>query len=300
MPKGYNGKILRVDLSQGTTSVEELDELFCRKYIGGAGFIAYYLLKELKPGVDALAPENKLIFAAGPVTGVSLSGAGRHCIGTKSPLTGGYAKSESGGYWGAELMHAGYDGIILDGKADRPVYLWIHDGEVSLRDARHLWGMNTKETQETIRGELGDSLIRVTSIGPAGENLIRYACIMNDLHSAAGRGGTGAVMGSKNLKAIAIRGRQRLQVADPAALREIGRWLLDNPRLWASFHEFGTGVAMPGGVASGNLPIRNFRDGDFPDAGMIGAEAVRDTIRVNMESCYACAAPRWQTWCHGD
>ncbi len=289
MPKGYNGKILRVDLSKGTTSVEEIDELFCRKYLGGGGFVAYYLLKELKPGVDALAPENKLIFAAGPVTGVPISGGGRHCVGTKSPLTGGYAKSESGGFWGAELMHAGYDGIIVDGKADRPVYLWIHDGEVSIRDAKHLWGTNTKETQQTIREELGDSLIRVTSIGPAGENLVRYACLMNDLHAAAGRGGVGAVMGSKNLKAIAIRGRHGPEVANPAALKGFARWVLDNPKLWANMHQFGTGSGLTSGEATGNLPIHNFRDGTFADAGKISAEVIKDTIRVGMESCYACA-----------
>ncbi|MBI4180562.1 MAG: aldehyde ferredoxin oxidoreductase family protein, partial [Chloroflexi bacterium] len=289
MPYGYNGKILRVNLSQGTISVEELDELFCRKYLGGAGFIIYYLLKELGTAVDALSPENKLIFAAGPVTGVPLSGSGRHCVGAKSPLTGGLAKSEVGGFWGAELKHAGYDGIIIDGKAATPVYLWINDEEASLRDARHLWGMNTKETQETLRSELGDSLIRIASIGPAGENLVRYACIMNDLHEAAGRGGTGAVMGSKNLKAIAIRGHQMPQLAEPEGLQEFSRWLLANPRLWQSFHEFGTGVGMAGGVASGNLPIKNFRDGDFPDAGMISAEAIKGTIRVKMESCFACA-----------
>ena len=281
---GYNGKILRVDLSRGSISVEELDELFCRKYIGGAGFVTYYLLKELRPGVDSLSSENKLIFAAGPVTGIPLSGSGRNCVGTKSPLTGGYAKSEVGGFWGAEFKHTGYDGIIFEGKAEKPVYLWIHDGEVSLRDANHLWGTDTKETQDTIRNELGDGLIRIAAIGPGGENLVRYACIMNDLHEAAGRGGTGAVMGSKNLKAIAVRGRRGPKVAEPERVRGFAQWLKDNPRLWASFHEFGTGAGMAEGVASGNLPIRNFRDGDFPDAGKISAEAVRDTIRANMES----------------
>ncbi len=286
---GYNGKILRVDLSRGTISENDLDELFCRKYIGGAGFVAYHLLKELEPGVDPLAPENKLIFATGPVTGIPVSGAGRNCVGTKSPLTGGFTKSEVGGFWGAELKHAGYDGIIVEGKAENPVYLWIHDGEVSIRGASHLWGMNTKETQQSIRDELGDSLIRVAAIGLGGEQLVRYACIMNDLHAAAGRGGTGAVMGSKNLKAIAVRGHKRPEVADAERFKELQRWLLANPKLWASFHALGTGAGMASGEATGNLPIRNFRDGSFPDAGMIGAEAIRDTIRIKMESCYACS-----------
>ena len=204
MPYGYNGQILRVDLSQGITSTDALDELFCRKYLGGAGFVSYFLLKELRQGIDPLGPENKLIFALGPVTGVPLPGSGRNCVGAKSPLTGGYAKSEVGGFWGAELKHAGYDAIIVEGKAEKPVYLWIHDGEASIRDASHLWGKNTKETQETIRAELGDNLIRVASIGPGGENLVRFACIMNDLREAAGRGGMGAVWVQKTLRLLLL------------------------------------------------------------------------------------------------
>ncbi|MBI2848003.1 MAG: aldehyde ferredoxin oxidoreductase family protein, partial [Chloroflexi bacterium] len=288
MAYGYTGKMLRVDLSRGAISTETLDEEFCRKYIGGAGFITYYLLKEMEPGVDPLGPQNKLIFATGPVTGVAIPGNGRHCVGAKSPLTGGYAKSESGGHWGAALKHAGYDGIIFEGRAENPVYLWIHDGEASIRDARHLWGMNTKEVQETIRSELGDDLVRVAAIGPGGENLVRYACVINDLHEAAGRGGTGAVMGSKNLKAIAVRGHRRPDVASAEQVKGLTRWILDNPNLWKSSHEFGTGVDMPGGVVSGNLPIRNFLAGDFPQAKDIDARAIRDTVRIGMESCYAC------------
>ena len=288
-PGGYTGKILRVNLSDNNISVETIDESFCRKYFGGAGFIAYFLWKELGQGIDPLGPENKLIFALGPVTGVPLAGSGRHCIGTKSPLTGGFAKSEVGGYWGAELKHAGYDVIIVEGKAEKPVYLWIHDGEASLKDAANLWGSNTKETQQTIRAELGDNLIRVASIGPGGENLVRFACIMNDLHDAAGRGGMGAVMGSKNLKAIAVRGHGTPAVADPEYLKETRQWLLAHRELWASFHEVGTGGGMASGVTSGNLPINNFRDGEFPEAEKISGETLRDTIRIRMESCYACS-----------
>ena len=290
MPYGYNGKILRVNLSQGTTSADALDELFCRKYLGGAGFISYFLLKELQQGIDPLGPENKLIFALGPVTGVPLPGSGRHCVGAKSPLTGGYAKSESGGFWGAELKHAGYDAIIVEGKAEKPVYLWIHDGEASIRDASYLWGKNTKEMQETIRAELGDSLIRVAGIGPAGENLVRIACIMNDLKDAAGRGGMGAVMGSKNLKAIAVRGHKRTKVDEPERLKEIRQWVLAHRELWASFAEYGTGspALMEGGVTTGNVPVRNFLDGEFPEISKITGGAVKDTIRIKMEGCYAC------------
>ncbi len=292
MTYGYNGKILRVNLSQGTTSTDALDELFCRKYLGGAGFVSYFLLKELQPGIDPLGPENKLIFALGPVTGVPLPGSGRNCIGAKSPLTGGYAKSEVGGFWGAELKHAGYDAIIVDGKAEKPVYLWIQDGEASIRDASHLWGKNTKETQETIRAELGDNLIRVASIGPGGENLVRFACIMNDLREAAGRGGMGAVMGSKNLKAIAVRGHKEPEVAEPERLKELRQWVLTQGELRPPpYNDLDTWAAttIKDGTATGNIPIRNFQDGEFPEISKISAKAGRDTIRIKMETCYACS-----------
>ncbi len=287
-PGGYNGKILRVNLSDNTISTEATDEVFCRKYLGGAGFVTYFLWKELRQGIDPLAPDNKLIFALGPVTGVPLPGSGRHCVGAKSPLTGGIAKSEVGEFWGAQLKRAGYDAIIVEGKAEKPVYLWIRDGEVSIRDARHLWGRNTKETQQAIRAELGDNLIRVAVIGPAGENLVRYACIMNGLYDAAGRGGLGAVMGSKNLKAISVRGHKAPLISEPERVKELRQWLLANMKLVKEFQEFGTGAVMEGYEISGNLPVRNFRDGLFHGVKMIDAQAVKDTIRVKMEACFGC------------
>ena len=237
MANGYNGKILRVNLTQGTTSIEQLEEAFCRKYLGGAGFITYYLMKELKPGIDPLSPENKLIFMGGPLTGLPVSGSGRNCIGAKSPLTGGIAKSEVGGFWGAEMRRAGWDGIIVEGRADKPVYIWIHDGEVQIKDAGHLWGKKTLETQEAIRAELGDKLIRIAQIGPGGENLVRFACVINDLKEAAGRGGTGAVMGSKNLKAVAIRGSKTPEVANKDVITQYRQWLADNPKLYQGNHD---------------------------------------------------------------
>jgi aldehyde:ferredoxin oxidoreductase len=285
---GYNGKILRVNLTDNNVYTQAIDELFCRKYLGGAGFVTYFLWKELQQGIDPLGPDNKLIFALGPVTGVPLSGSGRHCVGAKSPLTGGYAKAESGGFWGAELKHAGFDAVIIEGKAEKPVYLWIHDGEISIRDAGHLWGENTKETQETIRTELGDSLIRVAVIGPAGENLVRFACIINDLKHAAGRGGLGAVMGSKNLKAIAVRGHNSPQVVEPEQLKSFTKWLSDNKKLWAELHDVGTLSMMESYIAAGNTPVRNFQDGEFPEITNITAQTIRDTIRIGMESCYGC------------
>lgn len=211
---GYNGVVLRINLSTNSVSTQTIDELFCRKYLGGAGFVTYFLWKELRPNTDALGPDNKLVFALGPLTGIPLSGTGRNCVGAKSPLTGTIAKSEAGEFWGSELKRAGYDAIIIEGKAAKPVYIWIHDGEANIRDASHLWGRNTKETQQAIRDELGDKLVRVALIGPAGENLVRYACIMHGLYDTAGRGGLGAVMGSKNLKAIAVRGHKAPQMAD--------------------------------------------------------------------------------------
>ena len=216
MKNGYNGRILRVNLSNGRISVDEPTEDFYRIYLGGWGFIGYYLLKELKPGIDPLGPENKLIFALGPLAGAPLAG-GRNAIGAKSPLTDTVGEADVGGFWGPELKRAGYDGIILEGKAEKPVYLWIHDGAVEIREADHLWGTSTGESQEMIRQELGDERIRTAQIGPAGENRVRYACIINDLKHTAGRSGLGAVMGSKNLKAIAVRGHARFHMAPDGA-----------------------------------------------------------------------------------
>jgi len=285
---GYNGKILRVNLSDGSISTETTDDLFCRKFLGGAGFVTYFLWKELNPGIEPLGPDNKLIFAAGPLTGSLLPGSGRNCIGAKSPLSGTIAKSEVGGFWGAEFKRAGYDAVIIEGKAEKPVYLLIHDGEASIRNASHLWGRNTKETRQAIRDELGDRSIRVAMIGPGGENLVLQACIMNGLYDAAGRGGLGAVMGSKNLKAIAVRGHKAPQIASPERLKELREWLLANMHLVSDEAEYGTGAPMKFWEANGNLPVRNWRDGLFPSVKMIDPQAIKDTIRIGMEGCFGC------------
>jgi len=288
-PGGYNGKILRVNLSDSSIRAETTDEQWCRKYIGGAGFVAYFLWKELKPGVDALGPDNKLIFALGPVSGLQLPGSARNCVGAKSPLTGGFAKSEAGGFWGAELKRAGYDAIIVEGKAEKPVYLWVHDGEASIKDATSIWGKNTKDTLEAIRAELDDSRIRAVLIGPAGENKVRYACLMNDLHDAAGRGGLGAVAGSKNLKAIAVRGHKAPQLANPEGIKELRHWVLNRISGPLPLSQYGTGwLEMEMFEATGNLPVRNFRDGIFPGVKQIHGGVIKDTIRVGMEGCFAC------------
>ena len=289
MPNGYNGKILRVDLSSGRVKTEEYPENFYRQYFGGEGFISYFLLKELKPGIEPLGPDNKIIFAAGPLTGAPAGGCGRHSVGGKSPLTGGYGESDSGGYWGAELKMAGVDAIIIEGKAEKPVYLFVQDGKAELKDARHLWGMKGLECQNTIRDELGDQLIKVAYIGPAGENLVRFANIMHDLDAAAGRTGMGALMGSKNLKAVAVRGHQRVSIADTAAFREIARWIAENtPVINKGMHDFGTSRVVSSLDEAGGLPTRNFQLGSIEGVDKITGQTMKDTILVRRRACFAC------------
>jgi aldehyde:ferredoxin oxidoreductase len=288
MPGGYNGKVLRVDLTRERMTVQQIDEAFCRKYLGGAGFIAHYLLAEVNQGIDPLGPENKLIFALGPLTGLPLGGCARHAVGGKSPLTGGIAKAEVGEHWGSQLKRAGFDALIIEGKAKSPVYLHIHAGKATIRDANHLWGKNTKETQESIRAELADSKIRVAMIGPGGENKVKYACIMHGPFDAAGRGGLGAVMGSKNLKALAVRGNEMPPIINGAVIGNMARWLKGNMELVKGYKELGTGGPMPRFASVGNLPVRNFRDGTFPNVDKISATTIKETIRIGMEGCFAC------------
>ncbi len=290
MKNGFEGKILRVNLSKEKISPERLEEIFYRRYFGGRGLIAYYLLKELKQGIEPLGPDNKLIFACGPVTGAPVSGSGRNSVGAKSPLTGAYGEAEAGGYWGAELKRAGFDAIIFEGKASNPVYLWIHDQNVELRDASNLWGLEIKKSQETIQKELDDNRVKVAQIGPGGEKLVRYASVVNDMNHVAGRCGMGAVMGSKNLKAVAVKGSKRVKVHEPKRLGKLAKWMAQNvENLAYGLHTYGTGEAMDAMEETGNLPVRNFRDGDFPEVDFISAQAVKEKLRVGMGTCYACA-----------
>ena len=289
MQNGFTGKILRINLTTEKISFETLEETFYRRYFGGRGLISYYLLNELEPKTNPLSPENKLIFACGPVTGAPFSGSGRNSVGAKSPLTGAYGEAEAGGFWGAELKRAGFDAIIVEGKASSPVYLWVHNQKVELRDASHLWGLEIKKSQETIRNELDDKTVKVAQIGPGGEKQVRYACVINDLNHAAGRGGIGAVMGSKNLKAVAVKGTTNVPVRKPKRLRKLATWMAQNVDSVARvLHTYGTGFEMDVGAEVGNLPIRNFRDGDFPEVDNISAEAVKNTIGVGMGTCFAC------------
>jgi len=288
-PGGYTGKILRVNLSDKSISIEEPNEKFYRRYFGGTALIGYYLLKELKPGIDPLGPDNKLIFSAGVITGVPCAGSGRSGVGSKSPLTGGWGDSQAGGFWGAELKRAGWDAIIIEGKATNPVYLWINDDKVEIRDASHLWGKATLKVERQIQDELGDKRIRVAQIGPAGEKLVRIAGIANDLTHFYGRNGHGAVMGSKKLRAIAVRGHQALPLAHPEKVREVAKWLTDNYKvLSAGMTAHGTSGGIPGLNEDGILPTRNFQEGQFEGYMDIAGETMTETILVGRDNCYAC------------
>ena len=290
---GMTCKILRVDLSNEKVTNEERDERYYRKWLGGSGLIAQILLTEVPPGADALGPENKLVFALSPITGTPVYATGRNGVGAKSPLSGGIALCQSGEHWGAELKKAGYDVLIVEGKADKPVYIYIKDGEVTIRDAGALWGLLTKETQTEIREELGDKRIRVAMIGPGGENLVPYACIMNGPFDAAGRGGLGAVMGSKNLKAVAVRGTGRPRVFDRDGVKAINSFLLN--KHWKEFWlqqvlpEFGTGgPEMEGMEEVGHLPVHNWRGASFPAIKNLHGGALKERMGLSQEGCFGC------------
>lgn len=290
MANSFTGKTLRVNLTNEKISYETLEETFYRRHFGGRGLISYYLLNELEPKIDPFSRENKLIFACGPVTGAPFSGSGRNSVGAKSPLTGGYGESEVGGYWGAELKRAGLDAIIFEGKSSSPVYLWIHGQKVELKDASNMWGLEIRKAQEMIKEDLGDKTVKVAQIGPGGERQVRYACVINDMNHAAGRSGMGAVMGSKNLKAIVVKGTNKVPVHKPKRLAKLAKWMAQNVGSVAgALHNYGTGAEMDVMEEIGNLPIRNFRDGDFPEVDSISAEAVKNTVGVGMGTCFACA-----------
>ncbi len=289
---GFNGKVLRVDLDNHKIDVENLEENVYRKYLGGRNLGLHYLMNETNPGIDPLSRENVLVFATGVTTGVPLTGFCRHSVVAKSPLTNSFGEAEAGGFWGAELKFAGYDAVVVKGRSPEPVYLWIHDGEAELREASKVWGLRTLETQQAIRSELGDKLVRIALIGPAGEKLVRYACILNELKYANGRGGLGAVMGSKNLKAIAVRGHKRLEFSDPEKIKEIGKWHAENwPKYGGALSRsrLGTSDGLQATNRDGILPTRNFIKGSFDLAEEISGERMQETILIGTEGCFACS-----------
>jgi aldehyde:ferredoxin oxidoreductase len=291
---GSTGSTLRVDLTRGETSVETFDEDFYRTYPGGKALGAYYVLRESRPGADPLGPDNPLVLAVGLLAGAPFSAAARFSAIARSPLTGGFGESEAGGYWGPELRSAGFDAVIITGAAAQPSYLWVRDGQAELRDARHLWGETPPMVQAAIRDEVGESLARVLQVGPGGERLVRYAILMNELRHYNGRTGMGAVMGSKNLRAIAVRGSGRYAslAHDPAAMSQLGKrvakQLPDHPQGW-DLRRRGTTITTDLANASGFMPTRNFHQGSFEGIDAIGGEAYDRELRSGSRTCYACA-----------
>ena len=292
MLHGFAGKILHVNLTTGQISIEEPPEEFYRTYWGGSAMGTYYLLKNTPPGADPLGPENTLSLMLSASTGVAISGQSRATATAKSPLSGLIGDSQAGGFWPAELKFAGFDGIVVTGKSPRAAYVWIHDGEAELRDASHLWGKITGEAERAIQQELGDEKIQVAQIGPGGEEMIRFAAIMNMSNRAHGRTGMGAVMGSKNLKAIAVRGHGKVTVADKEAVTRLARLasarLPDFPDM-KGLQDFGTASVLGYQNSMGGLPTRNYTSGAFEQAENLSGEKMADTILKENDTCYACA-----------
>jgi aldehyde:ferredoxin oxidoreductase len=290
MPKGFCGKILRIDLTDRTVRTEHPGEKFFRRFLGGRGIIAYYLLKEVPAGADPLGPENKLVFSASVITGAPIPGFGRQSVGAKSPLTGLYGESESGGFWGPELKFAGWESVIVEGRASAPVYVLIRDAQVEIRDAAHLWGKETGECSDLIEKELGDGRFRKLIIGPAGERLVRIAGIAHDLTHYHGRTGMGAVMGSKNLKALVVSGSGKLEFANPDKLKQLVKFFSANFRLNADNngqHNHGTSDYYFGAQAAGSLPTRNFISGHFDELDY-DADKLHAAMKIKTDGCYAC------------
>ena len=287
---GLMGKLLRVNLTEGSILQEEIPEEKAKKFLGGRGLGTKYLFDELTPGIDPLGPENKLIFMTGLLTGTPSPSASRYSVVTKSPLTNIWAQSSSGGRWGVDLKQSGFDGIIFEGISERPVYLAIDDEKAELRDATDLWGKNVSETTQLLKERLGDTF-NVASIGTAGENLVKYAAIMNDLHRAAGRCGVGAVMGSKRLKAIAVRGTKKIKIAHEKAFQEVANKqfeLLGESMLGAGLQAYGTTLVLDMVNVCGGLPTRNWQTGVCSFAEEINGEALSEKVLVSPVGCFAC------------
>jgi len=293
----WPGKLLRVNLTQGTWTVENIDPQTARDYIGGRGLGTKIFCDEVDPNVDPFSPENKLIFMSGPLTGTGAPASARYMVITKSPLTGTIASSNSGGYFPAELRFSGFNGIIFEGKAEKPVMLWIDHGQVELRSAEHLWGKTTNETEELIRDTIEDPWIsretRIACIGPAGEKLSKLACIINDKHRAAGRSGVGAVMGAKNLKAVVVKGNEGIQAANfeefKASIRAAMHKLGSGPVTSEGLPTYGTAILVNIINECGILPTKNFQENMFDNAGKISGESIAENIMSRNKGCFACS-----------
>lgn len=291
MPYGFNGRILRVDLTSCTTSVEEHDEAFYRRYLGGGLMGAYFLMHDMEPGADPLGADNMLVVAPSVVTGAPVPGLSRYSVVAKSPLSGGIGESQAGGFFGPELKRAGYDAIVIRGMTTSPVYLFIHDRQVELRDARSLVGLETFDADKRLKDEVGDRRIRVLQTGPAGERLSRLAGICSDVRFFNARGGLGAVMGSKGLRAIAVRGSGSIKVAERDRLLRLTKWFMENfmkNPASRSHHELGTPGIILGLNEAGMLPTRNFQTTFFEEADKISGPAIHELMFKGREGCYAC------------
>ena len=291
MPYGYTRNILHLDLSSKKNWIENPPENFYRTYWGGRALALYYMLNRMKPHTDPLSPDNLLIFAPSVITGAPAPAIPRYTVCAKSPLTGTEGEAEAGGWWGPELKKAGFDAIIIKGSSSTPVYLYIKDGKVVIKDATHLWGKDTGETQRIIKEELADDRVRIAQIGPAGENLVRFANIVNELKHFNGRNGLGAVMGSKKLKAIAVRGTKPIELYDKERVsqvtKEITKRVMDNP-LSRGLRELGTPAVVRGFYEAGCLPSYNWTTGYFKEGENLTAETLNKTILKGTKGCFAC------------
>jgi len=289
---GWCGKILRVDLSSGKITAETLDPKVARNYIGARGFGIYFLRKEVEPGCDPLSPGNKLIMAAGPLTGTAAPTGARYVVTTKSPLTGSITCSNSGGYFPAELKKSGWDAIIIEGAAAEPIYLWINGDHAVLRCAKHLWGLTTHAADDALRAET-QAKAKTAVIGPAGEKRVLFAAIMNDRDRAAGRAGVGAVMGAKNLKAVVVHGEGEVSLADPSAFKAANSKYRDafkaktqdNP---PALRTHGTAITVVGTQSHGVFPTRNFQQGTFEGWESIYGETLTKKYLVRAKPCFSC------------
>jgi len=286
----YRGQVLHIDLTSQRHWLEPLSEDEIRHFLGGVGLADYLLYKHLPAAVDPLGPDNILAFAPGPFAGSSVPAGAKHAVAIKSPLTGFIGDSLSGSYWSYEVKRAGYDAIVVRGRAEHPTYLFVDDEAVHFRDARHLFGLDGQTTEAALREEIGDKKVRVSSIGIAGENLVLYASLGNDKGRQAGRTGPGTVMGSKNLKAIALRGSNKLEVAEPELVKEIVRDLgqrVLGPAT-AKYRVLGTNANVLVLNRMAILPTRNFQQATFEEAEQVSAEHSQATYKERRASCYGC------------
>ena len=289
---GFMGQILVVDLSTGKITIDRPDEAYYRAYLGGAAMATEYVLRLMPQGADALGPDNVLVFANGPITGTAISGNSRMSVNARSPLSNGIGDAQVGGFFPAELKFAGFDAVVVLGQSPKPVYLWVTDNHAEIRDASKYWGMGTGDFEDAIQADTGDKRVQTMTIGPAGENLVKYAAIVNTASRAAGRTGMGAVMGSKRLKSIVARGSMDVQVADKEALKKLTQWGAKNVRInlgMAELQKYGTAATVMAQQNVGGLPTENWNSGVFEQAEEISGERMYETIHVKNETCYACA-----------